>query len=459
MTLSRSAPALLALAALLAASSPAGAQAPPPELKRLTVLLVADTNALELRDGVTASAAAVRQRLEAGVPKDRLAVKELKGADVSAKGLLDAVAALKLTPDDAVAVFYFGHGEYDADADQHKLVLGARPDKLARDDLVAALHASTASLKVLITDCCSNTVKKPLPQEERQFKTEPPTKLDPMYGCLFFQHRGLVDVTAADRGTFAFYDDSGGVFTTALVRLWDRKWRELDTNKDQFLSWKELYPQLREETNKVFTEKKAVWGEEGLRGQKTQYAFAFAIPEPDGGAGPGAFAATRLGLVLRPTPLGLELDAVGAGQGAKAGLTTGRVLVRVDGQRVRTQDDLNAALSRATGKVKLELAPPPIRREVALQPDGNGGWKLGARVQKRDDGEGVRVVGLTPNGPAQKLGIEPGDVIVGVNGEAVKSNEQYGSLLDASRGRARLEIIDVRNSKPEMREVTLAPEK
>jgi S1-C subfamily serine protease len=104
--------------------------------------------------------------------------------------------------------------------------------------------------------------------------------------------------------------------------------------------------------------------------------------------------------------------------------------------------------------------PQPIRREAQLLPDGKGGWKFGVQVKDTPGGEGVQVAGLTPKGPAERLGVEVEDVIVGVNGQRARNRDDYARLLDASpQGKARFEIIDRRNRAPETREVLLGPNK
>jgi serine protease Do len=61
---------------------------------------------------------------------------------------------------------------------------------------------------------------------------------------------------------------------------------------------------------------------------------------------------------------------------------------------------------------------------------------LGVVVESRqprgefDGGAGVRNV--APNSPAERAGVKPGDVIVGLKGEPVHSNDDLLNLLDAS---------------------------
>src|ERR671911_2567869 len=61
---------------------------------------------------------------------------------------------------------------------------------------------------------------------------------------------------------------------------------------------------------------------------------------------------------------------------------------------------------------------------------------LGVVVESRpargefEGGAGVR--NIAPNSPAERAGVKPGDVIIGLNGEPVRSNDDLLNLLDAS---------------------------
>jgi hypothetical protein len=354
----------------------------PEELARLHVLVAADTLS-NLGPMIKINVANTRAVFAGGVPADRLNLVVMDGADMTPDNILKKIGGLPVKPNDAVAFLYFGHGGFDQKTDQHLfgMVHGENVAVLLRKDVVAALQAKNAGLTVLLTDCCSNVA--PILAARPVTGRAPARDLDPALCHLFFRHRGLVDITAAEKGTFAWFDGAvGGMFTQALMgRLLRKPLAQLDTDKDGFLTWQELAEELREETNRVFQEEKQTWSNRDEVQQDTQYPLFFTVPEPGG----------------KPTAL-----------------------------RPTTQ---------------------PGRR-----------YRLGASVTAT--AAGVKVVRVAPGSPAHKLGLEPDDVIVSVNGMPARTLAEYAKLLDASpMGKARLEILDARSKKAIVKEVQLQPER
>src|SRR5581483_5239802 len=110
------------------------------------------------------------------------------------------------------------------------------------------MESKHAGLVILLTDCCSN--RYPLPKRSTQPAPEMssdsgkgPT-LSPVLRCLLFQHRGVVDITAATRSA-AYGDDlRGGLFTRSLNKTLTRPVTELARSADGFVSWKAAFPRL-----------------------------------------------------------------------------------------------------------------------------------------------------------------------------------------------------------------------
>jgi hypothetical protein len=116
----------------------------------------------------------------------------------------------------------------------------------ARSELRKTMEQTGAGLRVLLTNCCSNIAG-----------FDPPNRRVPAawdaFADLLFKHRGTVDITAAEEGTFGWGSGShGGLFTNTLTRLWCEPKHLLDVNSDGFVTWNEYFARLRFDTNELF---------------------------------------------------------------------------------------------------------------------------------------------------------------------------------------------------------------
>ncbi len=175
-----------------------------------------------------------------------------------------------------------------------------------------------------------------------------------------------------------------------------------------------------------------------------------------------------------PRPMGaLVSDVEVGGPAAKAGLVSGDVIVKLDGRDIDRSSDLPARVSMlkpgATTHLQVWRKGKPVDVDVTLAemkdnvtvaradatPGGDGG-RLGVAVRQLRPEEAKRL-GSIPNGnglvveeangPAADAGIQPGDVILSFNGQAVESAEQLKGLIAKAgksaallvqRGRARI---------------------
>jgi serine protease Do len=161
-------------------------------------------------------------------------------------------------------------------------------------------------------------------------------------------------------------------------------------------------------------------------------------------------------------PAGALIANVEKGSPAdRAGLQTGDVIRSINGQQIIASGDLSAAVSasqpgqKATLDVWRKGKPVTISAtlgnasEKVAKADtsskGEGGGKLGLAVRPLQPQErkeaGVPNGGLVVedvNGPAAAAGVEPGDVILSVNGTPVSSIEQMRSIVAKSNKSAAL---------------------
>jgi hypothetical protein len=268
---------VVGLVALVALALAPAAHAQPRELKRLRVLLVinSDTDP-DTADSVRHDRNNMLKVLEKYIPGRRRTIDVLQGKRVTREDILRYYRNLKTGPDESLLFYYAGHGAIDSKLGHCLTPRRDRASWVPRADVRKAMRNTGAGLVVLLTDCCSTVVNaKPLPKE-------PGPGTSYVMRCLFFQHRGLVDITAAQDGTGSYGDPVyGGVFTSALISLLPESVDELDRDHDGFVTWKQFFPRLTRETEDRFQD--LVYRAK-LNGyyvdQKTQRPRAFALPDP-----------------------------------------------------------------------------------------------------------------------------------------------------------------------------------
>jgi serine protease Do len=148
----------------------------------------------------------------------------------------------------------------------------------------------------------------------------------------------------------------------------------------------------------------------------------------------------------------------------KAGLRAGDVIVEFDGRAVRSDRDLVASVGNtAVGKTvpvtalrdgksqsfEIKIAKRSDEKDEAAGAGGeepgekeSGKARLGVRVQDvtkdlaeklgLEDTRGALVSEVAPGGPAERAGIERGDVVVEVNRGAVEDAAQFAKLVRAA---------------------------
>ena len=244
----------LALIGCLTAPLAAHAQKQPAkkteDLERIHILMVIDSDS-NLGEGVVVDKKRMLMMWERTIPEKRYTLKILEGGAATKKNILKYYTDLKVGPNEGVVFYYAGHGVNDKDTRKHHIVL-THSDLLRRDELVQAMKAKRAELVVLLTDCCSTPQKLSAPTGKGMDPPEAKGKILPTVGCLFFQTRGLVNITAATDGPSWGDKDNGGVFTRALCQLlyWDVS--RLDENKDGFVDWSEFFRKLKPQTETGF---------------------------------------------------------------------------------------------------------------------------------------------------------------------------------------------------------------
>ena len=272
---------LVSLALIIPA---AAASAEPPELKKLHVLMVIDTNT-NLKESITVDKERMELFLRHTIPPDRYDLKMLTGDEVTDKAVLDYYQKLQTNASEGLLFYYAGHGATDKDKGHFLAFREAKAPPLLRSTLRQAMADKHAGLDVILTDCCSN--RFPLPKRTRRAVHAPPTTIAPLVRNLFFQHRGVVDLTASTENSSFGDDDEGGIFTRTLCRLLTGEIEAVDKNNDHFATWEEFYPFLEAQTERTFKGWDRTMKARGESvDQATQRPREFELAKPADGTAP-----------------------------------------------------------------------------------------------------------------------------------------------------------------------------
>jgi serine protease Do len=176
-------------------------------------------------------------------------------------------------------------------------------------------------------------------------------------------------------------------------------------------------------------------------------------------------------LVLRVTEVLADRPA------QRAGIEPGDVILGVDGQGMNSLEEFRRLIERAGATAKLAVldhrsgqqaivpvalaaanqAPPPQVPE--LPPAASPARSLGVRVAPARIGLKValRVQSVAPGSPAQKAGIEDGDLIVEADGVATTDEGQLAAAVRKAGTVMKLKIRDHRSGREVPVEVALEP--
>ena len=193
--------------------------------------------------------------------------------------------------DDTILIYYSGHGSMQGFND-HILNFEQEPgNEIKRSKLRRELEEKKGSLKMLITDACSNRTvpAKRVEKNPNYLAAQVDQRINPSYiKNLFLQHAGILDITAAQPSQYAWSDEViGGCFTSGLFQSITDK--SADTNQDGFLTWQEIFKTTQQKTDEFFKEiKEKGIKEEGsvfsganlerIRSQETQKPFSYSLP-------------------------------------------------------------------------------------------------------------------------------------------------------------------------------------
>ena len=178
---------------------------------------VADTNDAKVGVSCEADMGNVSQIFFFGFPEPMLKETRLSADEVSVENIMKAIAAAPVQGNDSLVFFWSGHGGFDVQRKEHFLQMPGG-GLLFRSTVLGALKKRGARLTVLMTDSCANFVDTTANlQQMAPASPDPNRGVAPLFDALFVKSKGVVDINAAAPGEFALGLRGGGLFGVLLA--------------------------------------------------------------------------------------------------------------------------------------------------------------------------------------------------------------------------------------------------
>jgi serine protease Do len=180
---------------------------------------------------------------------------------------------------------------------------------------------------------------------------------------------------------------------------------------------------------------------------------------------------TAAALGLSDAKGALIIEVMPDGPAAKAGLKVNDAILAMNGQAIADGKDFvrliasqtpdstaDLKIQRADSEqiVKVTLgafAKEAANTEPSAAPAAAKSPKLGLRLAKGENGEGVLIADVDPSSDAASKGLASGDVILEINGQQVTSPEQVVESLKTVHGKGRKAVLLLVKSGDETRSV------
>ncbi len=188
----------------------------PAAAAKICVILAGDTLEQNVGSAAEQSLHDVFVGFYCHVPESMLEIEQIKGQDFTQREILDTIGRMPVASDDALVVYVFSHGQYDAKG--HYFVDTRSKSPIYRADLLAAMEKKGARFRALISDSCNMYLPTgKIGQVYGAPSFAPAEKLSPLFVQLFFAHEGLLDVNSSSKDQSALcIPGVGGLFSMAL---------------------------------------------------------------------------------------------------------------------------------------------------------------------------------------------------------------------------------------------------
>lgn len=141
----------------------------------------------------------------------------------------------------------------------------------------------------------------------------------------------------------------------------------------------------------------------------------------------------------------------------KAGIIAGDEVVRINEKKIHQKQDITNIMAKSNGKnVRVQVERNGELIEYTVEPTTLTGKDTGIYLGVEGDNLTTEIVALYPSSPAEKQGIQVGDVILKINGNDVDSDPyKVVSYIDEAETK---EITFTIKRKEEVKEISVEPE-
>jgi S1-C subfamily serine protease len=164
------------------------------------------------------------------------------------------------------------------------------------------------------------------------------------------------------------------------------------------------------------------------------------------GKGRGVRVPYLLGVIGKYTSEGMQINLVVPGSpAAVVGLAPGDLILRINNQVIRNQEDLFSVLNSSDGSVTLQVRDGRTGRTGKLEVDLTI-YELGALGEFTRNG--MLIATVAPGTPADRFGLRPGDLIVSIDNQPVRNQGDFRTLINSSGGTVLLQLRKAPSGMP-----------
>lgn len=171
----------------------------------------------------------------------------LQGSQCTSAEIKKAVSSINANPNDTIVVYYSGHGGYD----QNGHFLALKGGRFYRKEIAKILTQKSVRLSVFVTDAC-NGYSGEVPQNQAGLAGAHAFTTDGMttFESLLMNHRGVIDINAADKDQFGWSDTAiGGYFTFQFAK-------HLTSSDENPKDWQEAFNAIATNSNAYYVQQR-----------------------------------------------------------------------------------------------------------------------------------------------------------------------------------------------------------